>query len=110
MHKLGDNDYCLDVNGKLKTFHANLLKRYIDRVDMSKVASNGVSSGSDVNAAEMLEVIAQATIVDQEDDDDEEDGSPTPSPMTVQVPVLFRFRIEAIRGSDNVGADFLSRS
>ena len=110
VHKLGDNDYCLDVNGKLKTFHANLLKRYIDRVDMSKVASNGVSSGSDVNAAEMLEVIAQATIVDQEDDDDEEDGSPTPSPMTVQVPVLFRFRIEAIRGSDNVGADFLSRS
>ncbi|XP_071476579.1 uncharacterized protein [Diadema antillarum] len=87
-HRLGDNNYCLDVNGKMKTFHANLLKKYTERVDKGEVNSNHVNEGSDVYAAGMLEVVAQATIVDQDDDnDDEVVGPPTPSPMTVQVPV-----------------------
>ena len=31
-HKLSDKDFTLDVNGKKKPFHANMLKKYIERV------------------------------------------------------------------------------
>lgn len=42
--KVGRNDYRLEVKGKDKTFHANLLKRYVDRReidDCAEVASAG---------------------------------------------------------------------
>ncbi|XP_055997762.1 uncharacterized protein LOC125654613 [Ostrea edulis] len=31
--KVGNVDYMLDVNGTVKTYHANLLKKYVDRVE-----------------------------------------------------------------------------
>ena len=98
VHKLGDNDYRLDVGGKHKTFHANLLKRYIDRVNKSKSDSEISDTGSDVTANGLLEVIAQATIVDHEEEDDD-DGNPssTSNPMTIQVP-----RLEAKETVDDV--------
>lgn len=34
--KVGGIDYRLEVNGKDKTFHANLLKRYVDRLESAK--------------------------------------------------------------------------
>lgn len=30
VQKVGSVDYKIDVDGKLKTFHANMLKRYVD--------------------------------------------------------------------------------
>ena len=33
LKKIALHDYCLDVDGKEHTFHANLLKKYIDRTD-----------------------------------------------------------------------------
>lgn len=42
--KVGENDYRLEVNGEDKTFHANLLKRLVDRLESAgcaEVASAG---------------------------------------------------------------------
>ncbi|XP_063959750.1 uncharacterized protein LOC135155081 [Lytechinus pictus] len=91
VHKLGDNDYRLDVNGNHKTFHANLLRRYIDRFDKTKANSDSSSSNNpdpNVTVAGLLDVIAQATIVDHEEKDDEDNPSPTSNPITIQVPRL----------------------
>ena len=38
VEKFGKVDYRIDVNGKIKTFHANLLKRYVDRSDDSVIS------------------------------------------------------------------------
>nr|XP_034327265.1 uncharacterized protein LOC117689714 [Crassostrea gigas]XP_034327266.1 uncharacterized protein LOC117689714 [Crassostrea gigas] len=36
--KVGSVDYKIDVDGKLKTFHANMLKRYVDRQDDDNIS------------------------------------------------------------------------
>lgn len=33
VQKVGSVDYKIDIDGKLKMFHANMLKRYVDRQD-----------------------------------------------------------------------------
>lgn len=39
VEKLGKVNYRIDMNGKIKTFHANLLKRYIDRSEINAISS-----------------------------------------------------------------------
>ena len=61
VHKLSDQDYRLDMNGKMKTFHANILKKYIEReVDVSQEKAQPNSEAN-------TEIGAQATIVDESD-------------------------------------------
>ena len=61
VHKLSDQDYRLDMNGKIKTFHANILKKYIEReVDVSQEKAQPNSEAN-------TEIGAQATIVDESD-------------------------------------------
>nr|XP_034325279.1 uncharacterized protein LOC105323550 isoform X4 [Crassostrea gigas] len=38
VQKVGSVDYKIDVDGKLKTFHANMLKRYVDRQDDDNIS------------------------------------------------------------------------
>ena len=40
--KLGKVDYKIDMQGKVKTFHANMLKRYIDRAEFNLSNAKGV--------------------------------------------------------------------
>ena len=35
---VGTNDYGIQVNGKVKTFHANMLKKYIERERLLKTS------------------------------------------------------------------------
>ena len=61
VHKLSDQDNRLDMNGKMKTFHANILKKYIEReVDVSQEKAQPNSEAN-------TEIGAQATIVDESD-------------------------------------------
>ena len=53
--KIGNADYRIDMNGKIKTFHANMLKLYIDRADEDDTGVLGV---------------AGVAVVDMEDDCD----------------------------------------
>ena len=43
IHKQSGKDFTLDVNGKRKTFHANMLKKYIERVIKADDAQIGAS-------------------------------------------------------------------
>ena len=82
VHKLSDQDYRIDINGKLKTFHTNLLKRYISRDEDSEHEDSSTDSGN-------REVSAQATVVSEDDDDVE--GSPVsekPKSIGIQLPPL----------------------
>ena len=53
-----ENDYLLDIDGKLKTFHANMLKKYVERKPMI--------SGAVVvcNGSLQLEIV-QGSVIDQ---------------------------------------------
>ena len=48
VEKRGVADYRIDVDGKLKTFHANLLKKYTDREPI-------VASGTQLSACAIIE-------------------------------------------------------
>jgi hypothetical protein len=41
--KVGNADYRIDMNGKIKTFHANMLKLYIDRANEDDACVLGVA-------------------------------------------------------------------
>ena len=90
VHKLNDQDYRIDVNGTLKTFHANMLKRYFER----EVDETQKKTRSDSEAR--TEIGAQATIVDERDIVDEselemshpEDSNPMSYKVGIQLPVL----------------------
>ena len=79
--KLNDRDYQLDMSGKVRTFHVNLLKRYVDRVDEQVKRDN-------VNTAGALHVISQASIIDEDDDEDEGLDGSSVSSLQVRVPSL----------------------
>jgi len=40
--KVGENDYRIDIFGKIKIFHANMIKKYYERLEDSKVGTNKV--------------------------------------------------------------------
>lgn len=48
--KIGNADYRVDMNGKIKTYHANLLKRYMDRINPESL-DNGHNTLPVVNTA-----------------------------------------------------------
>ncbi|XP_072180509.1 uncharacterized protein [Diadema setosum] len=63
VHKLSDQDYRLNVNGTMKTFHANMLKRYIERE--REVEVDAGQKRPKENTESKVEVGTQATIVDE---------------------------------------------
>nr|XP_054770320.1 uncharacterized protein LOC129278127 [Lytechinus pictus] len=87
VHKLSDLDYRLDMNGKVKTFHANLLKRYIDRAEKPDVPSSVDKSEEDTTSAGALEVVVGASVIDGYEDNSQETPS-IPSSIRIGIPVL----------------------
>ncbi|XP_071949807.1 uncharacterized protein [Antedon mediterranea] len=61
--KMGYLDYRIDLNGKLKTFHANLLKRYHERQDVSGAALAEFQSDVSQGALE----VACTSVIESED-------------------------------------------
>lgn len=64
VEKLGKVDYMIDMNGKIKTFHANLLKRYIDRSEINAISS--------VRDDEDLAIVCTSVIDSESDQLDEQ--------------------------------------
>lgn len=62
--KVGSVDYKIDVDGKLKTFHANMLKRYVDRYDDDNLSGD----------------IVGVAVIDVEDDSSTDDSDLNDSP------------------------------
>jgi len=64
VEKLGKVDYRIDMNGKIKTFHANLLKRYVDRSEINAISS--------VRDDEDLAIVSTSVIDSESDQLDEQ--------------------------------------
>ena len=81
-------DYQLDVNGKNKTFHINLLKQYIDRGD--EEASQLIDAHDDTCSAHPFVIACTATVEDEEIDLDlnESDERSPLSNIESRLPVL----------------------
>ena len=72
--KIGRCDYRIEVKGKVKPFHANLLKKYVSRVEAGAVTIQAkVSSIFEVEAQGLCEM-AFAGIIDSSIDEDAEIG------------------------------------
>ena len=85
--KMSPHDYLLDINGKTKTFHINLLKLYIACGD--EEANQLIEVSDDTNSADPFVIVCTATIEDNELDInlDESDGNPL-SNIESRLPVL----------------------
>jgi hypothetical protein len=81
--RVGICDYKININGKRKLYHANMLKAYVER-DFTVAAVAVVHQGMKAKNRRLMRWALQ------------------PQPYSV--------RIQAIPGKDNVGADFLSRA
>ncbi|XP_038059124.1 uncharacterized protein LOC119730344 [Patiria miniata] len=78
--KIGTCDYRLDLHGNTKTFHANLLKRYVQREEASLLSVVSCDSG-------IVDVICTATVED-EDGPNDESGHVTGKAGLIEFPVL----------------------
>jgi hypothetical protein len=56
-------DYKLDINGKIRTFHANMLKQYFSRAE---------SNNLDNVSGSILQIVVAAVVDDQDSDQDDE--------------------------------------
>jgi hypothetical protein len=97
-------DYKINITGKLKTLHANLLKKYSPRDE----THCGVLTTCAVSLIDFSE----------EGTRNEKNSMILPTDTQTENSRLmrwalqlqpYRFRIVAIKGSNNVGADYLSR-
>ena len=78
VEKVGRCDYKLFVNGKIKPFHANLLKKYISRKNELGVESNNGHNWTDTHAQGLLEIVCTGVIdssIDRQDDGDVSESS-----------------------------------
>ena len=76
--KVGRCDYKLFFNGKIKPFHANLLKKYISRKNELGVESNNGHNWTDTHAQGLLEIACTGVIdssIDRQDDGDVSESS-----------------------------------
>lgn len=82
VQKVGSVDYKIDVDGKLKTFHANMLKRYVDRQDDDNISRD----------------IVGVAVIDVENDSstDDSDLNDSPSQLNPEGP-------ENVNISDELG-------
>ena len=78
------HDYKLDINGKTKMFHANLLKQYIERTEQRDQPSPEVASCS------ALIIVCTATVDEGEDAvlNDEQSGENIVQDIQIPLPVL----------------------
>ena len=67
------NSYKLGINGKTKTFHANLLKQYVERMEESKQPVPETSE-CDIDGASFVEVCS--AIIYERDDSDHDNDEP----------------------------------
>lgn len=72
VQKVGSVDYKIDIDGKFKTFHANILKRYVDRQDDDNFSRD----------------IVGVAVIDVEDDSstDDSDLNDSPSQLNTEGP------------------------
>ena len=70
---IGRCDYKILVKGKIKSFHANLLKKYVSRNEAGAVQEADVKSVFEIEAYGLCEM-ACASIIDSGIDEDEEGG------------------------------------
>ena len=70
--KLGSMDYCIDLNGKSKVFHANLLKKYFERPEESATIPNSITSSQCLFELLCTSVIEAETNSDNESNSDNE--------------------------------------
>ena len=70
---IGRCDYKILVKGKIKSFHANLLKKYVSRHEAGAVLVSDVESVFEIEAYGLCEM-AFASIIDSGIDEDEEVG------------------------------------
>lgn len=68
VEKIGEADYRLDMNGKVKPYHANLLKRYVDR-------SRSVSESNTLP-------VVRTAVIDLENEHDDAEGELQELPVT----------------------------
>lgn len=78
-HKLSDQDYRVEIKGKMKTFHANLLKRYIEREDAGPQDED--------NANSVLEMASVASVIQDESNQDEKSTGKL-SGVKIELPAL----------------------
>ena len=71
------NDYCVSINGKVKTFHVNMLKKYRSR-EKEKDGNTAVASAG-------FDTMDAATIEDDPESEDEEQVEMVPTVGKEQV-------------------------
>lgn len=68
VEKLGNVDYKIELKGKVKTFHANLLKKYVDRIKLSTaVVSEETEQFEEANDLDELPFVSADEGPDQVD-------------------------------------------
>ena len=55
-HKVGKHDYRVDQNGKIKIYHANLLRKYVERAETTKEERVSASSCLEILNASIIEI------------------------------------------------------
>ena len=81
IEKRGPVDYCIEMGGGTKTFHINMLKKYIERSDQGE--SPSVNDG--VECCGLIECVATAVI---QDDETDEDAQHMTTSDEIQLPVM----------------------
>ena len=66
LQRIGKNDYSLNIKGKPRTFHVNMLKKYIKREENTMAEEPDISSS-------ILELVTCAVIEDGIEEDQLED-------------------------------------
>ena len=55
-HKVGKHDYRVDQNGKIKIYHANMLRKYVERAETTEEERVSASSCLDILNASIIEI------------------------------------------------------
>lgn len=74
VEKRGSVDYCIEMGGGNKTFHVNMLKKYIER--------KGQDNSADDDGCGLIECVATAVI----QDDENEDAQPLTTAEEIELP------------------------
>ena len=94
---IGLNDYKVQVGSNMKTYHANLLKKYVERIDSSITAAIGVEEENNEKEFECEEILQLNDVLTKESvhdvkygDNLDEDQLKTLKDITFQFPYCFR--------------------
>ena len=91
--KLNEFDYRANVKGKEKIYHANLLRKYIDRTNKRDKSSSGATNRKERDRVGMLDIACVAVVEEEEEEEDVDssdrvDESLTNSELRLDLPHL----------------------